>query len=155
MKAIVTQCRECACAAVLVAAMIAATIVMWYFILIGSNPFQQMEPIHLYDAAGVERSDFVAGDWVYVKRQTCLKKETAVTQSGALFDVDRHVMITVTPGFSAAILPQHCTMSGTAFQVPDRLPPGHYEYRVTINFQDNLIGRSQAILLPAVALRIK
>jgi hypothetical protein len=155
MKTFVTQCRDCMCAAVLVTAMITATIIMWYFILIGSNPFQQMEPTRLYDANGVERTQFAPGDWVYVKRQTCLSKSTAVTQSGALFDADRHVLITVTPGFSSAILPTGCTVAGTAFAIPDRLPPGQYDYRVTINFQDNLIGRSQAISLPAVTLRVK
>ncbi|WP_075357952.1 hypothetical protein [Caballeronia sordidicola] len=98
--------------------------------------------VKLFDKNGAERYTFKQGEWVYVRRDVCADKSIFSSLSPVLFDVKRRAIIPLAD-YSLVVKPG-CDERGAGFQIPPGLPPGPYEYRNTVRFQNNLIGRDEA-----------
>lgn len=134
-----------------VLAMFVGTAALWWFALVGGNPYHP-GALHIYDLAGHESYQFRRGEWVIVRRQICLDREILAEQSPALYDLTRKALVSL-PG-SAVVAAAGCALRSSMFQIPATLPPGPYEYRNLSRFQNNLVGRDEANSYPPMKIEV-
>lgn len=134
-----------------VLAMFIGTAALWWFVLVGGNPYHPGD-LHIYDQYGTESRSFKRGDWVIVRRYVCLDREILAVQSPALYDMTRRALVAL-PG-SAVVAARGCSVRSAMFQIPASLPPGPYEYRNISRFQNNLVGRDEANAYPPTQIEV-
>jgi hypothetical protein len=134
-----------------VLAMFLGTGALWWFVLVGGNPYHP-GALHIYDQQGTESYQFKRGEWVIVRRQICLDRDILAEQSPALYDLTRKALVPLPR--SAVVAAQGCAIRSSMFQIPNTLPPGPYEYRNVSRFQNNLVGRDEANSYPPMKIEV-
>lgn len=143
--------RHYAFALASVLAMFVGTMALWWFVLIGGNPYHP-QGVRLFNIDQHEASVFHRGDWVIVRRVVCLDREILAEYSPTLYDINRRATVPLLR--SSVISPAGCSERSAMFQIPPTLPPGTYEYRNVARFQNNLVGRDEANAYPPTRLEV-
>lgn len=150
MKNILSDGRH-ALAFVCVMTIFLSTCGLWWFVLVGGNPYHAHE-LRIYNRDGVETYQFRRGDWVYVRRNVCIDRDILAELSPALYDINRRALFPLPS--SAVVAASGCAWRSGIFQVPADLPPGPYEYRNVARFQNNLVGRDEANSYPPTRIEV-
>ncbi len=124
-------------------------IVLGWLILIGGNPLS-VTNVGVVSATGYPNDRVRAGDVVGIKRQLCADHEVAVQFFPSLVD-SRGFRFPLPAGMALAQSGCHTTVYG--FITPD-LPAGEYTYANSVLYQNNLVGRDEAVAFPPMRVRI-
>ncbi|GGD63556.1 hypothetical protein [Caballeronia grimmiae] len=131
--------------------LIASAAALMYIALVGGNPYHA-GVVEAYDAAGVARSSFHRGEWVYVRRHVCLDRDIYAEQSPSLYDLERKAYVPLRG--TATLAKAGCAVRSSAFEIPPTLPAGDYEYRNVSRFQNNLVGRDESNVYPPIRITV-
>lgn len=136
--------------ALVLASLFFAVSFWWYVVLIGGNPYQ-VDTVGVFTANGQAQSIFRAGEMAAIKRRVC----TTTKVGGESFPV----LISQATGYrypfppSLVLREPGCRVSVHAYTIPN-VPAGSYLFVNTIRYQNNLVGRDEYAVLPAVPIEV-
>lgn len=123
--------------------------VLWWFILIGGNPFLFRDIVAI-DTRGEAATEFRAGSLIGVRRQICSDVAVRVHVFPELHNING---LAFPLPSSILSVPKGCTSLVYGFLMPN-LPDGHYTFASIARFQNNLVGRDEYTSFPPVAIEV-
>lgn len=132
--------------------LIALFLILAYLTFLGGNPFKPNGAPAIFDKDGNQVTELHRGQWFYVRRSVCVTKDVYAEQNPALYDLSRRSYIALLGAGTTAT--EGCKVRSSGFEVPSTLPPGDYEYRNTVRFQNNLVGRDESNTYPPIPIRV-